>query len=48
MDPRRRALLDRLWQEGRDFDAAQPDHLGGFDHEVLHKSEPDDPLRIRL
>lgn len=27
MDPRRRALLDRLWQEGRDFDAAQPDRL---------------------
>ena len=27
MDTGRRALLDRLWSEGRVFDAAQPDRL---------------------
>lgn len=27
MDQQRRDVLDRLWQEGRDFDASQPDRL---------------------
>ncbi len=27
MDTGRRVLLDRLWSEGRVFDAAQPDRL---------------------